>query len=45
MTILGEPDFDPTRVPPGVVRTTFHHPVTGAGVVTTEDSDCAAVDR
>ncbi|MFE7234106.1 formate dehydrogenase subunit alpha [Streptomyces sp. NPDC057596] len=29
------------RVPPGVVYTTFHHPVTGANVVTTENSDWA----
>jgi formate dehydrogenase major subunit len=29
------------RVPPGVVYTTFHHPVTGANVVTTEYSDWA----
>src|SRR5690606_22737298 len=29
------------RVPPGVVFTTFHHPVTGANVVTTELSDWA----
>jgi formate dehydrogenase major subunit len=29
------------RVPPGVVYTTFHHPVTGANVVTTEFSDWA----
>jgi len=29
------------RVPPGVVYTTFHHPVTGANVVTTEHSDWA----
>lgn len=29
------------RVPPGVVYTTFHHPVTGANVVTTELSDWA----
>jgi len=26
---------------PGVVYTTFHHPVTGANVVTTENSDWA----
>lgn len=30
-----------TRMPPGVVYTTFHHPVTGANVVTTENSDWA----
>ena len=29
------------RVPPGVVYTTFHHPDTGANVVTTEYSDWA----
>ncbi|MEU7483750.1 formate dehydrogenase subunit alpha [Streptomyces sp. NPDC042319] len=29
------------RMPPGVVHTTFHHPVTGANVVTTEISDWA----
>ncbi len=29
------------RVPPGVVYTTFHHPVTGANVVTTDQSDWA----
>ncbi|GAA0445422.1 formate dehydrogenase subunit alpha [Streptomyces olivaceiscleroticus] len=29
------------RMPPGVVYTTFHHPVTGANVVTTEISDWA----
>ncbi len=29
------------RVPPGVVYTTFHHPVTGANVITTEYSDWA----
>lgn len=29
------------RLPPGVVYTTFHHPVTGANVVTTELSDWA----
>ncbi|MEU6420876.1 formate dehydrogenase subunit alpha [Streptomyces spiralis] len=29
------------RMPPGVVYTTFHHPVTGANVVTTESSDWA----
>jgi len=29
------------RVPPGVVYTTFHHPVTGANVITTELSDWA----
>jgi formate dehydrogenase major subunit len=30
-----------TRVQPGVVYTTFHHPETGANVVTTEHSDWA----
>jgi formate dehydrogenase major subunit len=29
------------RVQPGVVYTTFHHPETGANVVTTENSDWA----
>jgi formate dehydrogenase major subunit len=29
------------RMPPGVVYTTFHHPMTGANVVTTENSDWA----
>ena len=29
------------RVTPGVVYTTFHHPETGANVVTTENSDWA----
>jgi formate dehydrogenase major subunit len=29
------------RVPPGVVYTTFHHPVSGANVVTTDYSDWA----
>jgi formate dehydrogenase major subunit len=29
------------RVPPGVVYTTFHHPVSGANVITTEYSDWA----
>ncbi|OYD85069.1 formate dehydrogenase subunit alpha [Azospirillum brasilense] len=29
------------RMPQGVVYTTFHHPVTGANVVTTENSDWA----
>jgi formate dehydrogenase major subunit len=29
------------RVQPGVVYTTFHHPVTRANVVTTEHSDWA----
>ena len=29
------------RMPPGVVYTTFHHPVTGANVVTTDESDWA----
>jgi formate dehydrogenase major subunit len=28
-------------MPPGVVYTTFHHPVTGANVITTENSDWA----
>ena len=28
-------------MPPGVVYTTFHHPVSGANVVTTEYSDWA----
>ena len=28
-------------MPVGVVYTTFHHPVTGANVVTTENSDWA----
>jgi len=28
-------------MPPGVVYTTFHHPVTGANVVTTDNSDWA----
>ena len=28
-------------MPPGVVYTTFHHPVTGANVITTEYSDWA----
>ena len=31
----------PTACPKGVVYTTFHHPVTGANVVTTEHSDWA----
>ena len=31
----------PTGCRPGVVYTTFHHPVTGANVVTTENSDWA----
>lgn len=30
-----------SRMPPGVVYTTFHHPVTGANVVTTDNSDWA----
>jgi len=30
-----------TRVRPGVVYTTFHHPVSGANVVTTDNSDWA----
>jgi formate dehydrogenase major subunit len=29
------------RVPPGVVYTTFHHPESGANIVTTENSDWA----
>ncbi len=29
------------RIPAGVVYTTFHHPVTGANVITTENSDWA----
>ncbi|HZO82725.1 MAG TPA: formate dehydrogenase subunit alpha [Candidatus Binataceae bacterium] len=29
------------RVPPGVVYTTFHHPVSGTNIVTTENSDWA----
>ena len=29
------------RMPQGVVYTTFHHPVTGANVITTENSDWA----
>ncbi len=29
------------RVPPGVVYTTFHHPITGANVVTTDNADWA----
>ena len=29
------------RMPVGVVYTTFHHPVTGANIVTTEHSDWA----
>ena len=29
------------RIPPGVVYTTFHHPVVGANVLTTENSDWA----
>ena len=29
------------RVPQGVVYTTFHHPVSGANVITTEFSDWA----
>ena len=29
------------RVPPGVVYTTFHYPVSGANVVTTDNSDWA----
>jgi len=30
-----------TRVKPGVVYTTFHHPISGANVITTENSDWA----
>lgn len=30
-----------SRMQPGVVYTTFHHPVTGANVITTENSDWA----
>ncbi|WP_297791397.1 formate dehydrogenase subunit alpha [uncultured Marinobacter sp.] len=30
-----------TRVQPGVVYTTFHHPVSGANVITTDNSDWA----
>ena len=29
------------RMPPGVVYTTFHHPVSGANVITTDNSDWA----
>ena len=29
------------RMPQGVVYTTFHHPVSGANVITTENSDWA----
>jgi formate dehydrogenase major subunit len=29
------------RVPAGVVHTTFHHPISGANVITTEYSDWA----
>ncbi|MFO1037236.1 MAG: formate dehydrogenase subunit alpha [Geminicoccaceae bacterium] len=29
------------RIPPGVVYTTFHHPVTGTNVITTDNSDWA----
>ena len=29
------------EVPPGVVYTTFHHPVSGANVITTDNSDWA----
>ena len=29
------------RIPPGVVYTTFHHPITAANVVTTDNSDWA----
>jgi formate dehydrogenase major subunit len=29
------------RVKPGVIYTTFHHPVSGANVVTTDNSDWA----
>jgi formate dehydrogenase major subunit len=35
------PAYVVDRVPPGVVFTTFHHPVTGVNVVTTELSDWA----
>ena len=30
-----------TRMQPGVVYTTFHHPISGANVITTENSDWA----
>jgi formate dehydrogenase major subunit len=30
-----------TRMPPGVVYTTFHHPFSGANVITTDNSDWA----
>ena len=30
-----------SRVQPGVVYTTFHHPSTGANVITTDNSDWA----
>jgi formate dehydrogenase major subunit len=30
-----------SRVKPGVVYTTFHHPVSGANVITTDNSDWA----
>jgi formate dehydrogenase major subunit len=30
-----------TRVKPGVVYTTFHHPVSGANVITTDNTDWA----
>jgi formate dehydrogenase major subunit len=29
------------EVPPGVVYTTFHHPVSGANIITTDNSDWA----
>ena len=29
------------RIPPGVVYTTFHHPLTGTNVITTDNSDWA----
>ena len=37
----GSPPLVSERMPAGVVYTTFHHPVTGANVVTTENSDWA----
>lgn len=30
-----------TRIQPGVVHTTFHHPISGANVITTDNSDWA----
>ena len=33
--------FITERMPQGVIYTTFHHPVTGANVITTEYSDWA----